>query len=223
MTSYIKSQLKVRLNDQCKILNPGDYASLAPASQNSRAFVHHTDHFKGAIHAYQFIGDHTEIFGIITPAGFEHMFRGLGESYAGPMWPDADLERVAEKLNTGVANVMTEFDVIPMSNHKLVEPQPWSGSENQLPGSQKPYFLRNRTGPSAVLGGTVVRPYVTGAESGNRYSLATLEGSNQFETQVLSGGIRFPGVDHCFYVSDGYLEVTINDTDSSRIGPDEVA
>ncbi|ENH64855.1 Quercetin 2,3-dioxygenase [Fusarium oxysporum f. sp. cubense race 1] len=93
----LKGQLKVWLNDQCKILNPGDYASVAP----------------GAIRACQFIGDHTEIFGIITPAGFEHMFRGLGESYTGPMWPDADLERVAEKLNTGVANVMTEFDVIP--------------------------------------------------------------------------------------------------------------
>ncbi|SCO91767.1 uncharacterized protein FRV6_15895 [Fusarium oxysporum] len=112
----IKGQLKVWLNDQCKILNPGDYASVAP-----------------------------------------------------------------------------------------------------------PYFLRNHTGPSAVLGGTAVCPYVTGAESGNRYSLATLEGSNQFETQVLSGGIRFPDVDHCFFVSDGYLEATINDTDSSRIGPGEVA
>ncbi|KAH7466552.1 hypothetical protein FOMA001_g16360 [Fusarium oxysporum f. sp. matthiolae] len=171
MTSCIKSQLKVWLNDQCKILNPGDYASLAPASQNSRAFVHHTDHFKSAIHAYQFIGDHTKIFGIITPAGFEHMFRGLGELYSGPMWPNADLERVAEKLNTGVANVMTEFDVITVPDHELVEPQAWRVSENQLPGSQKPYFLRNRTGPSAVLGGTAVRPYVTGAESGNRYSL----------------------------------------------------
>ncbi|KAI7767451.1 hypothetical protein LZL87_010779 [Fusarium oxysporum] len=133
----IRGQLKAWLNDQCKILSPGDYASVAP----------------DAIHGYQFIGDHTEISSIITPAGFQHMFRGLGP----------------------------------------------------------------------VLGGTVARPYVTGAEPGNTYSLATLEGSNQFETQVLSGGILFPDVGHCFYVSDGYLEVTVNDTDSSRIGPDEVA
>ncbi|KAF5714826.1 cupin like protein [Fusarium mundagurra] len=181
------------------------------------------DYATHAIHAYQFIGDHTEIFSIITPAGFEGMFRGLGEPYTGPMWPDADLGRPTEKLNSGVANVMTEFDVISVPSHKLVEPQPWSGSESQLPGSQKPYFLRNCTGPSAVLGGTVVRPCVTGAESGNTYSLATLGGSDQFETQVLSGGIHFPDVDHCFYVSNGYLEVTVSEPDSSRIGPDEVA
>ncbi|KAG5789761.1 hypothetical protein H9Q69_011172 [Fusarium xylarioides] len=203
----IRGQLKVWLDDQCRILSPGDYASVAP----------------DAIHAYQFIGDYTEIFSIIVPAGFEHMFRGLGEPYTGPMWPDANLERPTEKLNSGVANVMTEFDVIPMPDHKLVDPQPWGGSENQLPGSQKPYFLRNCTGPSVVLGGTVVRPYVTGAESGNTYSLVTLEGSKQFENQVLSGGIRFPDVDHCFYVSDGYLGVMVSETDSSRIGPDEVA
>ncbi|KAF5641696.1 quercetin 2 3-dioxygenase [Fusarium tjaetaba] len=196
----IRGQLKVWLNDQCRILSPGDYASVAP----------------NAVRAYQFIGDHTEIFSIITPAGFEHMFRG-------PMWPDADLERATEKLNSGVANVMTEFDVIPVPNHKFLEPQPWDSSDNQLPGSQKPYFLRNCTGPSALLGGTVVRPYVTGAESGNTYTLATLKGSNHFETQLLSGGIQFLDVDHCFYVSDGYLEVTVSDHDSSRIGPDEVA
>ncbi|CZR38081.1 LOW QUALITY PROTEIN: uncharacterized protein FPRO_06728 [Fusarium proliferatum ET1] len=42
-------------------------------------------------------------------------------------------------------------------------------------------------------------------------------------SQVLFGGIQFPDVDYCFYVSDGNLEVTISDTDSLRMGPDEVA
>ncbi|KAG9501761.1 hypothetical protein J7337_007452 [Fusarium musae] len=203
----IRGQSKVWLNDQCRVLSPENFASLAP----------------NAVHAYQFIGDHTEIFSIISPAGFEHVFRGLGEPYTGPMWPDVDLERATEKLNSGVANVMTEFDVIPVPDHNLVRPQHWGGSECQLSGSHKPYFLRNCTGASTVLDGTVDRPYVTGAKSGNTYSLATLEGSSHFETQVLSGGIQFPYVDDCFFVFDGYFEVTVSDTDSSRIGPDEVA
>jgi hypothetical protein len=63
------------------------------------------------------------------------MFRGLGEPYTGPMWPDADLERAIEKLNSGVANAMTEYNIIPVPNHKLVEPQLWGSSDNQLPGN----------------------------------------------------------------------------------------
>ncbi|VTT81900.1 unnamed protein product [Fusarium fujikuroi] len=51
-----------------------------PASKNTYAHFHHPDHFKNAVHAYQFINDPTEIFSIITPAGFQHMFRGLDES-----------------------------------------------------------------------------------------------------------------------------------------------
>ncbi|EWG53415.1 hypothetical protein FVEG_17118 [Fusarium verticillioides 7600] len=188
----IRGQSKVWLNDQFRVLSPENFANLAP----------------NAVHAYHFIGDHTEIFSIISPAGFEHMFRGLGEPYTGPMWPDVDLERATEKLNSGVANVMTQFDVIPVPDHSLVEPQSWGGSECQLPGSQKPYFLRHCTGASAFS---------------TEQSLATLEGSSHFETQVLSGGIQFPYVDDCFFVFDGYFEVTVSDTDSSRIGPDEVA
>ncbi|CCT67898.1 uncharacterized protein FFUJ_14776 [Fusarium fujikuroi IMI 58289] len=96
-----------------------------PASKNTYAHFHHPDHFKNAVHAYQFINDPTEIFSIITPAGFQHMFRGLDES-------------------------------VHMS-------------------------------PS-----------------------------------VLFGRIQFPDVDYCFYVSDGNLEITISETDSSRMGSDEV-
>ncbi|KAF5973876.1 quercetin 2,3-dioxygenase [Fusarium bulbicola] len=48
--------------------------------------------------------------------------QGLGEPYTGPIGPNAGLERATEKLNSSVANVMVEFDVIPMQDHKLVEP-----------------------------------------------------------------------------------------------------
>ncbi|VUC37183.1 unnamed protein product [Clonostachys rosea] len=204
----VKGQIKVWLNDRCKILNPGDYASVAP----------------GAIHGYQFLGDHTELFGIITPAGFEGMFRSFGQDYTGPMWPDVDIQKASEKLKSGVKSASTEFDVIPVKGHSLAEPEPWGNDEsNILPGSQQPYFLQNGTGPSAVLGGTVIRPYVTGAESGNAFSLGTIEGSDYYETQVLSGGIQFPAVDHCLYVSDGFLEIKANGSDIFRIGAAEVA
>ncbi|SCV52293.1 uncharacterized protein FFB14_12520 [Fusarium fujikuroi] len=104
----------------------------------------------------------TEVFTIITPAGFEHMFRALGEPYTGLIWSDADLERVTEKLNSGVANAMTEFDVIPMQSTS-----------------------------SAVLGGTVVRPYVAEAKSGDIYSLTTLEVFNK------SGSVWWNSVPRC--------------------------
>ncbi|KAF5005091.1 hypothetical protein FDECE_8411 [Fusarium decemcellulare] len=211
----VKGQLKVWLNDRCKILNPGDYASVAPTRAHDS---------QGTIHGYQFLGDHTEIFGIITPAGFEGMFRLLGQVYDGPMWPDDNIEKPGERLKSGAGAAATEFDVIPVPGHALAEPEPWSNEDgNALPGLQQPYFLRNGGGPSAVLGGTVIRRYVTAAESGNAFSLGTIEGSDSYETQVLSGGIQFPVIDHCIYVSDGFLEIKVGGSNPCRIGPTEVA
>ncbi|KAL0942336.1 cupin domain-containing protein [Colletotrichum truncatum] len=138
------------------------------------------------------------------------------------MWPDVEVERAGEKLKSGAAVAATEYDVIPVPEHKLVEPQPWNDTDTILPGTQDPYFLRNGTGPSAVLGGTVIRRYVTAAESGSTFSLGTIEGSQAYETQVLSGGIQFPTVDHCLYVTDGYMEIKVNDSNPSRVGPAEV-
>ncbi|KAF5638062.1 quercetin 2 3-dioxygenase [Fusarium sp. NRRL 52700] len=81
----IRCQLKVWPNYQWRILRSGNCASVAPVSQNSQAFPHLSDRFNDAVHVHQFIGDHFVIFSRITPVGFEHMFRGLGELYTGPM------------------------------------------------------------------------------------------------------------------------------------------
>ncbi|CVK86230.1 uncharacterized protein FMAN_06425 [Fusarium mangiferae] len=58
----------------------------------------------------------TEVFSINTPAGFAHMFRALGKPYTGLIWSDAGLEIATEKLNSGVANAITEFDIGPMQS-----------------------------------------------------------------------------------------------------------
>ncbi|KAF5637050.1 quercetin 2,3-dioxygenase [Fusarium sp. NRRL 25303] len=116
----------------------------------------------------------TEIFSIITPAEFAHMFRALGEPYTGLIWPDAGLESATKKLNSGVANAITEFDIDPMQSTSSL-----SRSLRAVQRINCPAF-RSRT-------------------------------------------FSFPDVDYCFYVSDGNLEVTISDTDSSRMGSDEVA
>lgn len=152
------------------------------------------------------------------------MFRVFGQNYDAPLWPDHDHKAARETLEGGAKASAGEFDVIPCPNHVLVEAEPMSDEyDSTLPGNQTAYYLRNGTGPSAVLGGTVVRQYVRRAESANRFSLGTIEGSQYFETQVLTGGFQFPDIDHCFYVNDGFLELKADGSDPTRLGPTEVA
>ncbi|RBA20753.1 hypothetical protein FPRO05_08200 [Fusarium proliferatum] len=161
-----------------------------------------------------------EVFSIITPAGFEHMFRALGEPYTGLIWPDADPERATEKLNSGVVNAMTEFDVIPM--------QSTSSLSRSLGAVQKINFSAFRSRTFSITAQDLVLFSVEqlSVHTSPRLNLGTLTTwlpSKVLTSQVLFGGIRFPDVDHCFYVPDGILEVTVSDTDSLRMGPDEVA
>lgn len=163
---------------------------------------------------------HTEIFGVIVERAFEPFFLKIGDHYEGHLWPDVDDRDPHAILPQRVKEAAEEFDVIPVRGYKAAEPKPWSEKTDAQP-RPGPYFLQNGRGPSAVLGGTVVRPLITGSESDNTFTLGTIEGSSAYKTQILKGGFKFSTVNHALHVSDGYIRATV-DGETERVGPGEL-
>ncbi|KAL2209247.1 RmlC-like cupin [Sarocladium strictum] len=202
----LKGQMKVWLNDQCRVLNAGDYASVAPKAK----------------HSYQLIGDHTEHLGIVVPGGWEKFFRFIDDIYDGPLWPDVDMQNPRETLVPRVVAAGEQFDVVTVRDHAYAQVQPWDPeTDHLLRGNGDPYFLQNGRGPNACLGGTVVRPIATGAETDNKFTLGSIEGSYVYKTQALGNKYRFPTTPHLFFVAEGYVQITVNDEPEARLGPSE--
>lgn len=192
----LKGSVNVWANDQCRTLGPGDLASVPP----------------NTIHQYQILGDYTEFVGLIVPGGWEEFFRFIGEPYSGPMFPLVDERNIFEVLIPKLKAAADKFDMIPVRDHPSVQPQPWQdGQDNRLPGSLEPYFLRSGTGPRYLVGGVVISPLVSIAESGGRFSIACVEGSSWHHNPVLSETFQFNNVHHAVQVADGLLELKIAD------------
>jgi mannose-6-phosphate isomerase-like protein (cupin superfamily) len=105
-----------------------------------------------------------------------------------------------------------KFDMIPVRDHPYVAPQPWKeDGDNTLPTGVEPYFLRDHSGPKWILGGILCRPLITETQSGGRFSIGSIEGSNKHRKGLIndSTGIKFNTVHHCILVMDGSFEVTV--------------
>lgn len=112
--------------------------------------------------------------------------------------------------------------MIPVPKHPYAEPQAWTAENgSSLPGTGAPYFLRNGRGPSAVLGGTVVRPIARGGDTDGLFTLGSIEGSKTYETQALDSTFLFYSAPHFFFVAEGYFKVIMDGKPSTRIGPTE--
>ena len=198
----IKGQVNVWAGDQARTLEPGDFASVPPKT----------------IHQYQILGNHTEFLGLIVPGGWEEFFRFIGEPYAGPMFPLSDDRNVFEVLIPKLKAAAEKFDMVPCPRHPQFDPQLWTGTENQLPGALEPYFLRKGSGPAYLAGGAIVRPLATTAESGGRFTVASIEGSSFHKDASIFAqspvGITFNSTHHCFQVSDGAVAFTLRGTET---------
>ncbi|KAK4947788.1 hypothetical protein LTR10_013296 [Elasticomyces elasticus] len=198
----LKGKVNVWANDQCRTMESGDFASVPP----------------GTVHQYQILGEYTEFVGLIVPGGWEEFFRFIGEPYDGPMFPLEDDRNVFEVLIPKLKAASEKFDMIPVRDPKLAEikPQTWSeGKDNALPGGLKPYFLRAGTGPKFLVGGLVVSPLATGAESGGRFSIGSIEGSSWHEESALTNKFTFDDVHHAFQVADGSVTFSLDDTETT--------
>ena len=119
-----------------------------------------------------------------------------------------------------------KFDMVPCPQNKYFEPQEWLDTEDRLPEKIEPYFLKNATGPAYEVGGTVCRPLITTAESGDKFSIGAIESSSQFHSCGIFADekryLRFDNVHHAFQVVEGSVEFKLASDASSRLAAGEV-
>jgi hypothetical protein len=162
------------------------------------------------------------LFGIIVPGGWEEFFRFVGMPYDGPLWPGEDDSKSVRTLIAKMDEAAGDYDMTPVPTHPRVGLQQWTEQDNVLHGDSRPFFLRNGRGPSATIGGSVIRPIITGAESDNKFTLGSIEGSRA-HPKILSKGIVFKAIHHCIFVQDGQVDVTINDAEQLPLRQFETA
>lgn len=202
----LKGNVNVWAGDQCRTLGAGDLASVPP----------------NTVHQYQILGDYTEFLGLIVPGGWEEFFRFIGEPYDGPLFPLTDDRNVFEVLIPKLKAAADRFDMIPVRDHPQVSPQMWQDDrDSSLPGALEPYFLRAGSGPRYLLGGVVCSPLVGIAESGNRFSIGSIEGSSWHSDSPLSKTFKFQHVHHAFQLVDGSMAFTVNASESANLSAGE--
>jgi len=168
------------------------------------------------------LGHHAEMVGLIVPGGWEEFFRFIGEPYDGAAWPIEDPRNFFEVLLPKLKAAAEKFDMIPCPQHVACQPSEWTAKDNRLPGSFEPYFLKNGTGPAYAVGGTVLRPLTTTAETDGKFSIASLEGSSNanLRTSLFTNSgrkLRFSDDHHAFQVVEGAVSISIGSRRPSRV------
>jgi len=115
--------------------------------------------------------------------------------------------------------------MVPCPQKAQFPPSAWSGEEHVLPGKTEPYFLKANTGPAYLVGGTVVRPLATTAESGGKFAIGSIEGSARHALKSVfasSQRIRFSKVHHCLQVVDGSITFHVGDQEPTTLHAEEL-
>ncbi|OCL07388.1 cupin domain protein [Glonium stellatum] len=188
-----KGYLQLWNGDRCKILGPGDFASIPP----------------GIIHNPMWLGPHSETFGLITPAEWIDFFRYITEPYSGILFPEFDNRNLVEILIPKVMAAKGKYDVIFHPEHRGCAVTNWSAEDEKIPDRVEPYYLRANTGPRWLLGGVMSRPFITTKQSNNKFAITSIESSSMLDTAPFNQNMTFPNVHHCFTVFEGALEVLI--------------
>ncbi|KAG9238744.1 cupin domain protein [Amylocarpus encephaloides] len=189
----VKGYLKLWNGDKCKILGPGDFASVPPG------FIHNP-HWTGPI---------SETFGLITPGEWLDFFRYIGEPRNCILLPEDDDRPLAEILIPKIIAAKGKYDVVFHPTHQGCEVSGWNDDDERLPNGPEPYYLRANTGPRWMLGGVMSRPFCTTIQSKGKFAISSIESSSVYKLSKFPVSFNFPTVHHCFCVFEGVLEVTI--------------
>ncbi|KAL1879646.1 hypothetical protein Plec18167_004108 [Paecilomyces lecythidis] len=201
----LQGRVNVWAGKTCRTMEPGDFASVPP----------------NTIHQYQILGDHSEFVGLIVPGGWEEFFRAIGDVYDGPMWPVKEEGNPLEILLPRIKAAAEKHDMVPCPDYEFFGPQPWNGSETSLPGAWEPYFLRAGSAPRSLVGGVIVSPLITTAESNGVFTIGSIEGSSRHTPNPVLQGLTFASSHHCFLVTEGFFELQIEGNGNTTLGPYE--
>lgn len=206
-----KGFLKLWNGDKCRILGPGDFAYVPPVrlSLLRRRYSIYT--MQRVIHNPELLGPHTETFGLVAPGDWVDFFRYVGETYDGVVVPEKDNRDLKSMLIPKLMASKDRYDVHFERDYHPPDVGLWEDSENQIPASGQPYFLRANTGPRWILGGVMSRPFIHAEQTGGRFAISSIESSNIYSAtqRSLARWLTFPAVDHCFCVQEGLLRVRL--------------
>lgn len=102
--------------------------------------------------------------------------------------------------------------MVPVRDKPHYDPQPWTGTENSLPGKCENggYFLKADTGPKFEVGGLLVRPMATVKETGGRFSIYSVEGGKMYNSRVVGKGFRWDKVHHAVHLVEGQMKFVVD-------------
>lgn len=136
-------------------------------------------------HSFELLEPDTEVLGAVTPGGFS-FYQQVGDYYAPPDLapfpagdpnPPASVARVEAATGPYYDYNPTDFHLnYDMTNGTTDLTQPWHDGNNTLPKVLAPYYVAGGWGPKYLhrQSGQVVHLYMTGQESNNVMTIATL-------------------------------------------------
>lgn len=145
------------------------------------------------------------------PGGWEEFFRFVGEKYEGPLFPTNDKRNPMEVLVPKLIEATEKFDMVPVRDKEHFEPQPWDGSEEDLPGKCENggYFLKAGKGKCWMVGGMVLRPLATRKETDGKFSIYEMRGSAMHAAMAPEENWLFRKTHHAFQTVEGHWSLVL--------------
>jgi quercetin dioxygenase-like cupin family protein len=193
-----RGRIRVWADDQSRILNPGDIASVPP----------------GVVHAYQTLDHYSEFLGPVVPSGWDRFFDFTGSPYEDVAYPRLDASPPpVEKF----AQAEAKFRMTYMPDHPYAE-LTLDAPDDTLPGTESAYILRAGEGPRHELFGQVCFQLMTGAETGGRLAMTVTEGPRGPATPAHVHRSTHEGI----YCLDGRMRVWLGGEEHELIRGDFV-
>jgi len=153
----VRGRVKVWADHECRILNPGDLASVPP----------------GTAHSLQLLEHYTEMLGPVVPWQWIRFSEMAAPDYPRPAYPAVDDSPPPSREH--LERAIAEGLLTPTPDHPVAEPR-FDAPDDALPDATVPYFLRAGEGPRHTLFGQVCFQLLTGVQSNGRIALTVTEG-----------------------------------------------
>jgi quercetin dioxygenase-like cupin family protein len=142
-------------DDESRQMTPGDFGYVPP----------------GTVHSYQLHRPGSGFVGPIIPAGWDRFFDFCGESFDGPAYPPGPYGFPPfEKFKAAEE----KFQMLYKPDATFVKPR-FDAADDELPGEQRPYFLRRGEGERHLLGGQLQTAICRSQETQGKLAITTVE------------------------------------------------
>jgi len=164
----MKGAVNMYAENQTRRLGPHDFANVPPNTN----------------HAFELLEPDTEMWSAVAPGDFQ-FYQQIGDYYAPtPLapWPVEPGPEPSDELLIDSTGLIFDYNptnfslVTDMTNGTSDLSQPWHNGPNPLPGSLTSYHMASGYGPTYLHQKLdhVIQLYLTGAESNNNFTLATI-------------------------------------------------